>query len=119
MKQDHAFVLRGFVPGRDVRSKRAQSNGNTVPAGVGHEGLVVSPKRFQSLVDLCRWVQMPKFVLLIRASALATFRAAKENLKVMLAAGDLVEQMNVVHVCAPVDVIVLVSLSQFPHRFTP
>jgi hypothetical protein len=27
--------------------------------------------------------------------------------------------MNVVHVCAPVDVIVLVSLSQFPHRFTP
>jgi hypothetical protein len=84
-------------------------------SGISHDGRMIGVKRFERRVDLRRRVQAAKITLRERALATRTLRATEQQVNVVLAPRDLVEEMDMMDVGTPVDVIVLVSLPNCPH----
>ncbi len=87
--------------------------------GVGHDCGMVGAERFERRVDLRRRVQAAKITLRERAVTFPAFRGMKQEVDVVLAPRDLVEEMDMMDVGAPVDKIMLRSLSNCPHIVYP
>ena len=84
-------------------------------SSISHDGRMIGMKRFERRVDLRRRVQTAKITLRERTTALPALWRAEQEIDVVLAARDLVEQVDVVNVSPPIYVIVLRSLPNCPN----
>jgi hypothetical protein len=79
-----------------------------------HDGGMIGVKRFERRVDLRSRVQAAKIALREWPAALPALWRAEQKIDVVLAARDLVEQVDVVNVSPPIYVIVFVPLPDCP-----
>jgi hypothetical protein len=86
-------------------------------SGVLHDGRVVFHQRLNRGIDLRRRVQPAKIALRERTLATRTLRATEQQVNVVLAPRDLVEEMDMMDVGAPVDKIMLVPWPNCPHKY--
>ena len=84
-----------------------------------HDCVMVGAERIERGVDLCRRIQAAEVALRERAVAFPALWRMKQEVDVVLAARHLVEEMNMVNVRPPIDVIVIVSLPNCPHIVYP
>lgn len=82
--------------------------------GIGDKRLVVRVEQFQFGLDDHLWVE---FSLRIKvALTVWAWQAIEENLEVMLSTRLFVDEVDMVDVCPPVDIVVLVpAFASLPH----
>ena len=104
---------------RNNRRQRPKVDRYAMLAGIGYDRGMVGVERCKRGIDLCRRVQTAKIILREGAVTFPAFRGMKQEVDVVLAARDLVEQVDMVDVRAPVDKIMLVPLPNCPHIVYP
>jgi len=78
-----------------------------VLSGVFHQSIVVCHESSESGIDFCDWIKRAEVALREWPAAIAALRTPQKEAEIVFAASDLVEKVDLVHMRAPVDVIML------------
>ena len=119
MEESEARAIYDSVALWYKRRQGAELNLDAMRARVIGERLMVCLERLKRRINLCRGINQTQVILCERAPAIPALRHSQKNLEVVLSARDLVEQVDMVDVRAPVDKIMLVPLPNCPHIVYP
>ncbi len=116
MEESEARAIYDSVALWYKRRQGAELNLDAMRARVTGERLMVCLERLKRRVNLCHGINQTQVILCERAPTIPALRHSQKNLEVVLSARDLIEKVDVVHMRAPVNVIVFVA---WPHRPDP
>ena len=114
MQHSESPVLGNSVAVRHNGRQRSKVDRDAVFTGVVHDRGMVGVERCEGGIDLRCRVQTAEAALRERPVAFPALRRVEQQIDVVLAACDLVEQVDVVDVRAAIDVIVLWPLPNRP-----